>query len=500
MGIDQKHQRFCDECGRTIIKPTRIQNGVEYCATCYSRLFKPLPCSLCDRPTRVHRASSERPVCRRCVMATRTCSRCGKGVPGKAGRVVNGQAVCPACAPHFKAAEPCERCSRLSSRICRAPSLGISQRVCDSCRKRASHITCTICGKYRPSSQVNSDGKHVCRACDNNPLASHPCPDCGVTVPGGGQSKCRACLNHIRIEREAQLQALTLDREWARSFIVNFSEWLYLRSPSSPKLIDHFMSHVPFIQRLDVTFYESSELSASDLLEQFGSKMLRRHLRVTEFLKQTQGLKISASQRTDSSNEDLVAATLRESAAEPWGVLLSNYNTALNDGKLATRTKRMYVRTAANLCRSKRLSAGHPLTTSQLGHYLAHHPSAYTNIARFVRHCVEQWGWDVAMPALAKQRATEDSHELMVLFKSQLEAVLSTGIDHASIEDLGALLASAFGYSIRLFNAGRWSISVMDDKVFLGNASISLQVPQELVSIVQRWLELSAEANFNSEK
>lgn len=214
MGIDQKLRRFCDECGRSIVKPTRIQRGVEYCSTCYYRLFKPVPCAKCAQPVRVHRASTEKPMCRRCVAAARTCSRCGKGVPGKAGRVIDGQAICASCAPYFKPAETCEQCGRLSSRLSRAPSLGIEQRVCESCRNRASHITCAVCGKYRPASGEQCNGRPLCLTCVHNPSLSHACPTCGVSVPGSGQSHCRACTNRSRLEREVRLQAIALDRGW----------------------------------------------------------------------------------------------------------------------------------------------------------------------------------------------------------------------------------------------------------------------------------------------
>lgn len=276
-------------------------------------------------------------------------------------------------------------------------------------------------------------------------------------------------------------------------FIVRFAAWLYTRSPNSPTLINEFGAHVPFIQRLDATFAEGAEVSVSVLLDQFGSKALRRHLLVTEFLKQTLGLTISAKQRADSSCEDLVADTLRESATAPWGALLADYVNALDAGKLAARTRRMYVRTAAHLCQAAQLSPDHRLTTPILGHYLSHNPGARTNIARFVRHCFERWGWEVSMPARATQRAVENARELSELFNSRLDAVLAEGIVNASADDLGALLATAYGYSITQFNDTLWNISSMGCEFFLSCGGTSLRIPPELKDIAQRWIDLTAQ-------
>jgi len=275
---------------------------------------------------------------------------------------------------------------------------------------------------------------------------------------------------------------------------MSFADWLYARSPGSPKLIVEFDSHVPFIQRLDATFANAAEVSALALLDQFGSKLLRRHLLVTIYLQQTLGLELSAEQRADSSSDDLVAQTLRESASAPWGKLLSDYVAALDVSNLAARTRRMYVRTAANLCQSAGLSPDHVLTTSQLGRFLSHNPSARTNIARFVRHGAEQWGWNVSMPARTMQHGIKDANMLIKTFKSQLDVIVESGLHKASVDELGALLATAYGYSIELFNANDWSIAEVDRQAFLNAASVSLRVPPELLEIAGRWLELRSNA------
>jgi len=89
--------RHCDECGKPMVRASRVEDGHAYCATCYSRVFKRIQCSICGKPTRA-RQDGRSPVCSGCQKKDRSCARCGKPVD-KAYRVVLGKAVCGSCAP-----------------------------------------------------------------------------------------------------------------------------------------------------------------------------------------------------------------------------------------------------------------------------------------------------------------------------------------------------------------------------------------------------------------
>ena len=99
--------RTCGACGRPIIKATKVYRGQPLCSTCYARLFKRRPCSRCGKEMRAY-VQDAHPVCDACVRERRTCLRCGKPTP-KAGLLVNGKAVCNACAPYFRKPGICSR-------------------------------------------------------------------------------------------------------------------------------------------------------------------------------------------------------------------------------------------------------------------------------------------------------------------------------------------------------------------------------------------------------
>lgn len=467
----------------------RIYEGVEYCSTCYGRLFKPVPCAECSVPVRALKTGTKKVQCRKCKAAIRKCCRCGKAVPQRVGKVVNGEVVCGSCYHYFRTPEPCEWCGQLSTRLSRAPSYGVEQRVCDKCRSRVTHITCCVCGKYRPASGKSIGDKPVCRTCHENPLASHTCPDCGISLPGGGQSRCRPCTNKQRLEREANLQALTLHRDWARSLLHGFSSWLYARMSGSPNLVSKFLFHLPIVQRLDSTFSEAGEISAVRLLDEFGSKLLRKHLLLKEYLEQVLAVELTPMQRADSSSDDLVAQTLRESASQPWGGLLKDYLAALDEGALAPSSRRMYVRTAAALCDAAGLSPRRPLTTSRLARYLQHHPSARTNLARFVRHCSQNWGWDVEMPLRPSSKAISGAGRLLAHFDKLFAAAQEAGLENVTRECLDELLATAFGYNPKQFAKLNWELRIDSNRTTLTCQDVALDVPESLRRYVECWAE-----------
>lgn len=493
MGTDSRNNRFCDECGQTITKATRVYKGSDYCATCYARCFRHVPCSLCGASVRVHTGSAEPPVCRKCSQATRTCSRCGKPVPGKAGRVIEDQVICAACAPYFSRQEPCERCGRLSMWLSRAPSLGIEERVCDSCRNRASHRTCSVCGKYRKVAGRDVDGKALCKACLLSPSLTHPCPSCGMPVPGAGASRCRSCTNYERLVHEARLQSLTLVHPWAQEMLRGFSEWLLVRSTNDPGLSRTFMAHIGVFQRIDAAFAEISELSSASLLREFGSKELRKHLLVTQYLEEHLGISVADRDRRASSDHDLIAVTLLESTKTPWGHLLAGYANAIMARRLATRTQRMYIRTAAKLCEDASLSEQRPLTRHHLGQLLSNLPGSRANVSAFVRYCSDELGWDIAMP-VSKASGTFAATRAINRFYAEFDKVNASGAEKAPYQALTNLLAAAFSLKPSMLRHGDWRFTEKDGTTTIQNGTCELSVPQELCSLAKRWCDLQKSA------
>jgi hypothetical protein len=62
MSTNDKGTRYCDDCGRIIAKAVRIDQGREYCQTCYKREFRPHTCPTCQTVSRHHRNQTGLPM------------------------------------------------------------------------------------------------------------------------------------------------------------------------------------------------------------------------------------------------------------------------------------------------------------------------------------------------------------------------------------------------------------------------------------------------------
>jgi hypothetical protein len=265
MSIDNKGQRYCDECGRSIVNAHRIYKSNEYCSSCYPRVFVPMACSRCGKQSRVHRHMTSAVVCRTCERETRRCLRCERPV-WKAARIVDGHPVCGRCVTHFLDPEPCAWCGVATVHLSRAPGVGINEKICNSCRNKLTHRSCAVCRRYRPVAGLLATGKPHCQACVPGAEQTHPCPDCGSILPGNGKGKCVACLNGSRIKHDASVQVLALEKDWTRIAYREFGQWLLREQPRKPNLAKTFNVHFSFFARYCSISASPSFESTSSLL------------------------------------------------------------------------------------------------------------------------------------------------------------------------------------------------------------------------------------------
>lgn len=310
-----------------------------------------------------------------------------------------------------------------------------------------------------------------------------------MLVPGAGASRCRSCANSERLDHEARLQSLTLGHPWAQEMLLGFSGWLLARSPNDPGLSSTFVTHIGVFQRIDAAFAEISELSSASLLREFGSKELRKHLLVTQYLEEHFGISVANRDRRASSDHDLIADTLREHASAPWGHLLAGYTNAIAAKQLASRTQRMYIRTAARLCKEGALSERKPLTHQALGCFLGNNPGSRTNVSTFVSYCAEELGWDIEMPELKTSGLLSATH-IISKFHALFDKITMLGVENATYKDLTELLAVAFSLKRSELNQGDWAYIEKDGAAMIRNGVFALTVPQELRVATARWCSL----------
>ncbi len=493
MSIDKKYGRYCDGCGDTIQKAHRIWDGKDFCATCYKRHFVSRACLRCGASARVHKNSHEDAICRKCSLEGRTCQRCSKPIIGKSGMISAGMPVCPSCTPYFREPRPCEQCGRPSTRLSSMPQMGIHAKICDRCRNSASCKTCSVCRKSRKVAGYTDANSPYCAQCVPGQEITHACPGCNTTLPGAGNAKCRPCINKDRILKDAAMLAATLDHAWAKDFCVNFAHSLWERKKDSPGLAKLYQAHQPMLQRLDATYAEIVEISPDTLLRDFGTATLRKHLLVRRYLEEALSIKVSQSSREDAADRDRIKVKLAEHGGKPWGPLLKEYASWLDGLDISTRTRRLYIATAATFCAEIKIGPS-GWTENQAQRHLLRHPGAYSNLLRFVGFCSEVRGWKAVIPPQSRiLNIRTKTPATVVRLRKLLDMVNAEGPEHVQDSVLCRVLALSFGLTIaKMRSIPRENFTSDGNGLKFKVGSDSVEIPTGLLAIAQAYLQRMA--------
>lgn len=496
MSHDMKFGRYCDGCGCTIQKAHKIHLAREYCGTCYKRFFQRMPCGSCEGYAVVHKNHKSTVVCFACEVSTRVCLRCEKPVP-RAGLLVSGKAICPSCAPYFRRPQSCSQCGKESSRIATAPSIGITVKVCDSCRNKVTHESCVVCRKYRKVARTTDRGA-LCGRCAENENFSHPCPTCGDPVPGGGSSRCRICLNRNSIAQEVRLSSALFRNKWAAALWAEFTQWIQQRNLGSPRVLTVVRSHQIFFERLDSYYSVVEEITADSLLRLFGTIELRRHLLATEFVTTRLSLIITAEAKRDYADFDRITALLSSAKRTPHEQVVVSYSKYLDRLYLSPRTTRMYLSTASAFCVAEQIGTN-PWTPGQLERYVKQNIGARNNLSRFVTFCRNTLHWDVAMPAKGmKVRPLADPVQSVKKLTRLLQKIRENGLQNASKQMVASILSTSLGVTtLSILSLQIADLHISEDSITLLVASEMIDLPADLWPYAKRYAQLLAVQNHN---
>lgn len=486
MSIDAKGQRYCDECGRTIVNAHRLHKGAEYCSSCYPRVFIPLPCARCARPTRTHRHATTEPICRQCERATWKCLRCERPVRGKAARLVDGRPVCGSCGPYFLQPEPCAWCGVESVHLSRAPRLGIEDKICNACRNKLTHRSCGTCRRYRPVAGLLPNGKPHCEACTPGAEQVHACPGCGTMLAGSGQGRCTGCLNRERIERDAAVQALALEREWARIAYAQFGQWLLAQQAEKPNLAKTFAAHFPFFAHLDSAISDVRTIQGDGLLQHLSVAELRKHVLSVRFLETHAGVALDEDAKQAQVERSRITEKLIAARHMPAGPLLKQYVSWLERQGTPTRTIRLYLSAASLLCQTEELAEGRPCSEEQLQGFLRKHPGTRASLFRWLTFCRATLGWDLKMPAPTsrKSRPPRTVRDLATL----LVKIDAVGLDNAPPMLLQRAVAKAFGFPAQRMAPTAWTLRREEGGLYMANSIESVRIPGPMQALVMAWM------------
>lgn len=372
------------------------------------------------------------------------------------------------------------------------PSAGVFEKICDSCRNKLTHATCSVCRKYRKVSHRSEDNSPQCVDCAQNTSVSHPCPGCGTDVPGKGLSKCRGCLNKVAIEREVTLSSALFVHAWVATLWARFAAWMHERRPANPKTLSALRSHQVFFERIDAVFTSPLELDGRSILQLYGTAELRKHMLPVQFLAEQLDVHVPSQAKSAASEEDRIREVLIAAKRQPWNTLLHGYYQNLAASALAGRSVRMYVSSAALFCGYANVGS-EAWQAGLLERYLHDKPGARNNLHRFVTFCRDFQGWDVRMPTKgALVRPLIDPVRSAQKLRGLIKKIEEAGIENSSRSDLGAVIAVSLGLRTESILSQTAQLDVSSDGVVFVHGRERIHIPDELAEYARRLAEMSA--------
>lgn len=387
--------KICHGCGRQVEKFHSRYEDFGFCAACYKREFKKVQCPECGKGTRVYRGIGPA-YCKTCRLKGRTCTGCGKPLP-QASKIIGEDAYCWPCVAKRRDPEPCALCGQMSFRLSTSPSQGIDDRICDSCRNRGTHFSCTSCGKYRKPAGLNSKGEVVCKTCLEE--ENYVCPRCGKKGKRHSKTRCQDCYwtDHARDVIAQGVDVLT--RAWTKYGYREFGESL-ITIYGSQKASHRIPKYLSFFVSLDVRYADSQSITPRNLIKTFGAETLRRNNTAVNFLIRAEIIPAFLRSELKHYSEIQRQETLVDKVQNEWyGRFLSRfYSHALKLQQLSldrgnkgpsAKTVLSWLESAKEFLKYTKEERGiHALTQIETNHlelFLVKFPGYKPSIRRFIR-------------------------------------------------------------------------------------------------------------------
>lgn len=312
------------------------------------------------------------------------CLRCDRAIR-TASLMVAKRPVCASCAPHLSEWCECSRCQELARRHRMKRVAGAL--VCQTCSPDRSKATCSVCHRHRRIAGQR-DGKNICAACVRG--ETHECPTCGVTVPGNGSCRCRACSNRDRALTLANVLVERFEQQWVRVHWMAFVRW-----GTSKKDAYRFGSSL-FHQsdawaKIDKHLVDDSSLTAEGLVALFPSGMLRRYVTVTEYLQDVTSIDLGSHMRNEATELRRAKSIIKKCSAPEHRQILESYRVWLCDGDrpVSALTSRLYLSAAYSYLKSSQTPIQNASEQSART-YLKSHSGHRASLFRFFTFLREQ--------------------------------------------------------------------------------------------------------------
>lgn len=488
MSTDSQNVQSCDGCYRDFtkkLKLTRREGPKDYCPACYKRLFHHVPCATCSAEAIVLKTAISPPCCRACDLLFRRCVRCQQPVPQAALKVAGG-VVCPGCVSKYQELKPCSRCTQLVPQLSRAPSLGVNDLICNNCRMRLTHRTCSRCRRYRPVAD-ETNGKPLCEDCLPGQEMNHRCPVCTKEMKGSGTGLCMECTCISLMHRDLEVQRTRAEKPWVQTLIEEFADWLVKRECSKLGVNRLFLKGIPFFIRLDTTFSHPKEITGETLATKFGTAYLRKHLIASRFLQQNASLGLSDTVKQTFAEKQYITDKLQANSKKRWGKLLAQYVSWLESKQVATRTSRLYLRAAELFAQYAELDGTKPWRPEVLSAFLIRKKSSRASLSRFIGFSREVFGWPVSMIPKTPGREPRHTRTVLEIETLQKQIVAAGGPHLAPLEDMERLCAKVFGFELAVFQREIWRLEINEGALCLAKDCQQLRIPNDLIDTVRAW-------------
>ncbi|RBH30022.1 hypothetical protein [Xanthomonas oryzae] len=294
-------------------------------------------------------------------------------------------------------------------------------------------------------------------------------------------------MNRERIEREAAVQVLALERDWSRAAYLAFGQWLLKAQPNKQHLAKVFAGHFSFFARLDASVADPDTLRGNGLLETCSVAELRKHLLPVRFLEAHLGASLDEAAKAEQVERSRITEKLLASRRAPYAAVLKRYVDWLDGQETPTRTIRLYLTAASQLCEIEGLGESGQCSEDQLQHFLRRHPGARASLFRWLTFGRTVLGWEVTMPqrSAGKDRPPRTVRDLSVL----IGKIEQLGIEQAPLQLLQRAIAKAFGFPAKRLSDSRWHVTERGETLHLSGAHESVRVPEVMRHLVKAWAD-----------
>uniref|UniRef100_A0A486XUL5 FIGfam110555 n=1 Tax=Rheinheimera sp. BAL341 TaxID=1708203 RepID=A0A486XUL5_9GAMM len=415
----------CSECGKIIICVHRRHKTLQYCQSCYQRLFKALTCPSCKNIVRlpVHFPNA---VCDNCERL-KPCIRCGK--QGKdVVRLSKYGTVCNSCFIYFTTPKVCSECAMESRRYRRGTDLDPNAILCERCARKNTHGTCHTCRRYRKLLQSKDNSTSICFKCYS--LGAIPCKRCKVLHPAGFGSICEQCYREDLLERRGAITVNLFATDVFRALFYEFSQWL---AANKGILVASIQAnkYAPLLQQIENHWGQLP--SYKELVSRFSVAYLRRFKRLIDWLSEQKYLKTDAEVKTWDSETRIIEKQISHSnLTETIELICRKYLTSLmhqvSTENLKIRTARLYMCAAIGFSKVADRNHSQELNQSALVKYLKSAPGQKASITRFVNYLNLELHTDLHLPTIAKTNSVRIKRERKLAEK--MYKLLSRAMDH----------------------------------------------------------------------